>query len=397
MCVAALPLARWTAEEAKRQLETSDPLFSAFPDLAARAVTLLTRSIAPSTSHTYISGLRKFQRFCHLHSAGMWPVSAAKIIGFATWCHAPEGLIYRTIRTYITAVLHFNTTLGYDSRASLTPQVHKLLRGIRRLSDRHRREPRLPVTVWLLPHLLRRLTTSPGDIHLGAAVVAGVFGLLRAGEFTAKIENPADEPPRILTRSHCALSPDCVTLTLESSKTDPFRKGAQVKLFRTGGFVCPWRWVQLALQHAPNKTPGGALFQDSAGAPLTYTALQTGLRALVKAAGLDTTRYSTHSLRIGGATSLALLGTPPYVIKHMGRWTSASYQLYTRIDDSTLANTFQNLATESARAGKRQSGYGRLHSALLDARIDSDTFDADTLSLDAKVSVAFSKLRAPDS
>ena len=45
---------------------------------------------------------------------------------------------------------------------------------------------------------------------------------------------------------------------------------------------------------------------------------------------LDPARFSTHSLRIGGASALAAAGVPDYVILDMGRWKSLAFLAYVR-------------------------------------------------------------------
>ena len=54
-----------------------------------------------------------------------------------------------------------------------------------------------------------------------------------------------------------------------------------------------------------------------------------------------------HSLRIGGATSLAMLGVSPEVIRVIGRWKSLCYQLYVRVSTATLKATAHTLAKAS--------------------------------------------------
>ena len=45
--------------------------------------------------------------------------------------------------------------------------------------------------------------------------------------------------------------------------------------------------------------------------------------------GIDATRYSCHSLRIGGATAMFAAGCTDGSIKLFGRWSSDCYQRYT--------------------------------------------------------------------
>ena len=52
--------------------------------------------------------------------------------------------------------------------------------------------------------------------------------------------------------------------------------------------------------------------------------------------GLDPTRYTIYSFRIGGATSLAQRGVDHRMIQIAGRWTSA-YKLYVKMTPAMMA------------------------------------------------------------
>ena len=62
--------------------------------------------------------------------------------------------------------------------------------------------------------------------------------------------------------------------------------------------------------------------------------------------GLDSTRYSGHSLRAGRATDLFVARVPYYIIKKMGRWKSDAAMLYYRDDEDirdAVTEAFTNL------------------------------------------------------
>ena len=50
----------------------------------------------------------------------------------------------------------------------------------------------------------------------------------------------------------------------------------------------------------------------------------------MESVGEGTEGFSTHSLRIGGATSLFAAGATETVIRTMGRWSSDIHRLYVR-------------------------------------------------------------------
>ena len=67
----------------------------------------------------------------------------------------------------------------------------------------------------------------------------------------------------------------------------------------------------------------------------------TRLRRGLQAAGLEMSRFSGHSLRIGAATSAAAAGVPDHLIKMLGRWQSEAYQLYIRTPRESLLGVAQ--------------------------------------------------------
>ena len=78
------------------------------------------------------------------------------------------------------------------------------------------------------------------------------------------------------------------------------------------------------------------MFQWSNGSAVSYTDLHKSISRLTTIVGLDPTNYNTHSLRIGGATSMAILGFNESAIKELGRWKSSCFKLYCRAAPSSL-------------------------------------------------------------
>ena len=89
---------------------------------------------------------------------------------------------------------------------------------------------------------------------------------------------------------------------IKGSKTDPFQKGVTLSIGKTEASVCPVAAMQAYLDCEPNWR--GPLFRTS----------------------ID--RYSTHSFRIGAATTATAAGIPDSKIKILGWWSSSVYQRY---------------------------------------------------------------------
>ena len=105
------------------------------------------------------------------------------------------------------------------------------------------------------------------------------------------------------------------------------------------------RW---AYDNAPDKSPHAPLVQNKNGSPFSYTQLQAAVKSVAHAAGLNPDSFSSHSCRIGGATSLALMGCPAAVIKKIGRWKSACYQLYVKPSNNQLQQASRALGAAAS-------------------------------------------------
>ena len=71
------------------------------------------------------------------------------------------------------------------------------------------------------------------------------------------------------------------------------------------------------------------------------------IRGALTAAGIDATKYSEHSFRIGTATTVAECGIEESIIKAMGRWKSNVYQSYIRILKDHLAHLSSTIGSHS--------------------------------------------------
>ena len=127
-----------------------------------------------------------------------------------------------------------------------------------------------------------------------------------------------------------------------------FRKFAKHLPVR-GRFLSPgWALYQLVTSldpvpnHLASTTP---LFRNPlTGLALTVDQVRAGLRSCMAALGLDASQYGAHSLRIGGATALASLQAPSYVIQRLGHWSSDAYLRYLRENRSEHDRYVQGIA-----------------------------------------------------
>ena len=119
-------------------------------------------------------------------------------------------------------------------------------------------------------------------------------------------------------------APTLVQVRIKASKTDPFRKGVVVYLGRTDNDLCPVGAVAAYL--AVRGREPGPFFKFATGTPRSRTALVSMMRTVLGSSGVDASKYSGHSFRIGVATTAASAG-----IETLGRWEIAACLLYIRV------------------------------------------------------------------
>ena len=127
-----------------------------------------------------------------------------------------------------------------------------------------------------------------------------------------------------------------VPIHLQQSKTNPFRQGHSMTLKATLTSTCPVRAIN---QFAEVTTlQSGPLYYGGYFTPLSRDQLTSVLRHLLQQAGYQQDSYSSHSFKIGTATTAAAAGLPAWLIKALGRWNSDAYQTYIQYPSETLCS-----------------------------------------------------------
>ena len=116
-----------------------------------------------------------------------------------------------------------------------------------------------------------------------------------------------------------------MSLKLDQSKTDPFRKGTNVIIGNPQAIE-----YMLAYLHRRNQRLARLpLFAGEDGQALTASALVKFTQSLIERANIPNAHlFLGHSFRKGGATSLHEAGHPDSLIKIMGRWASFAFATY---------------------------------------------------------------------
>ena len=232
---------------------------------------------------------------------------------------------------------HFQLSCGLgDPKIGDMATLQHVLKGIKSTQAKMGQQPRprLPITPDILGKLRLIWEKTPHDynsIMLWAACTTCFFGFLKSGEITAHTTRTFDSTYHLTLEDISVVNigqPGAVQVRIKASKTDPFRKGVDIFLGRTSNSLCP---VAALLAYLVIRSKSlGPLFCMANGAYLTRDLFVREVCKVLIAVGIDQSKYSGHSFRIGAATTAAAAGIADSTIKMLGHWESAAYQLYVK-------------------------------------------------------------------
>ena len=314
-------------------------------DLQLLTCSLIQATLAPNTRASYNSAWNHYLQFCrelHLQST---PLVESNLMLFAA--HISKTSSYANVKRHLCAIKHFNIFFGLSTQQPTFPRLYLLTRAIRRTErQKHRKPRREPITPRQL-HQLRSFLeescyTMADRQMLWAAFLVAFFGFLRASEFVAPTVKTYDSDSTLLV-SDITIPPtaNVAHIRIKTSKTDPFRHGCIVRLARTNSTLCPVTALTTLLSSHP--TSSGPLFTFRDGSYLTRRRLNRILQLALPSPVASQQRTSSHSFRIGAATTAAAAGYPRWLIQRLGRWNSDCFRIYLQVPDSTISNVAQNM------------------------------------------------------
>ena len=122
-----------------------------------------------------------------------------------------------------------------------------------------------------------------------------------------------------------------VGITLKGAKNNQYGRNEVRIQHKTGDKVlCPVvaaRWIKHAAKYFGTGVDEPAL-STGHGNGVSAVWIIKILKSLAKSMGLNPQDYSSHSVRIGGATILLNTGCNPLIIKLLGRWLSNCFEEY---------------------------------------------------------------------
>ena len=285
-------------------------------DLAGSVV---AAAISEKTAQAYQRGLNQFREFCDIYKVPYtMPFSCQQVVRFITFLFFLKRYAYATIQSMISALSYVHT-LNNLQNLSESVLVKRALMGIRNLSVPTCKSIPMPKEV-----MEKVVISADGTIQdsfkcglFKAMTALAFYGLLRVGEFT-KSRN-------CLQLRDILLSSDKVQITFRSFKHSHGESATINVLSVAENEVCP---VLLLRQYLTCRgTSAGSLFQYLDGTTPTRLDYWNWLASMLHSCNIPG-KFSTHSLRKGGASHMALMGYTEEQIRLHGRWHSDAYKKY---------------------------------------------------------------------
>jgi hypothetical protein len=240
----------------------------------------------------------------------------------------------RSVKSYLSGIvqqLEADFPTIKETRASRL--VVKTLKGCLKTRSKpiRRKEPLTLADIRYL-ETKSQSSRSHDDLLFAALIITGFHGLLRLGDMTFPDDPNLRNWGKVTKRSSLILRNHSYQFLLPSHKADKFFEGnaVHIRAFNPTSFdpLPIFHRYLLSRDH---------LFP--AASPLWLTSERTvPFRSFFMSCfqSLFPKSFGGASMRAGGATHLATLGTPSQLIRALGRWSSDAWEIYIRVHPALL-------------------------------------------------------------
>jgi len=343
--------------------------------LSANLVLLVANCVSLSSRDTYSTAWRLWEKFCGLLGADTslqvpfreWSTMAtlyaypvAMVSWFITFMQSKiPRILPGTVDNYISGLRHCLMQLNISKDIFKVQVIQQARAG---LMIRHRIEnpeadaKTLPfLASWFKTLRTIRSVNRTKDFMVIVALELSFVCLLRASETVISVEDhflracDVKFVVRVLNKE-IWISPEeahlyplwalvAVSIKVRSAKNDEGGRGFKYYFVRnptlrsTAAFDLVEDMFLLASLTKPSGSDSFFSFGDYV---LKYHTFNDTIKKVATAVGADKSRYSCHSMRVGGATILAAAHFPDYVIQNMGRWKSLEFLHYLHWNPATM-------------------------------------------------------------
>ena len=198
------------------------------------------------------------------------------------------------------------------------------------------------LVMWVKTNFRMKSPHSNKINEIWAGLNIGFFYLMRASELRQMgqkdFEVGLEEGKRKLT------------IYIYQSKTDQSQRGCFRTLVETGDDICP---VLSTIAYL-NSFDWDCESDDKLLSDDLERRLRSVIKRIASPNGLEPSRFSTHSLRSGGATALYVRGVSLDHIRRFGRWASDTFRRYLYRDNQVFKYVGSAMVTATGFLGQLQ-------------------------------------------
>jgi len=274
---------------------------------------------------------KTFQQFCEEVDGISFPVDIVSLLLYMQYL-SNKMKSPQTVTNYVNGLRVLHALYNLDTSMFYSLEAKLLSRAIKR-SKLHRVKQAEPISIGILDRMSRVVdVTDPKERVMWCAILVMFFCMLRSSNLVPKSKTSFD-PDKQLCKSDIIKGQDVMVVSIRWSKVIQFaQRHYHIPLLSIpGSLLCPIQAIYdvLELSKASKST---ALFVIPSGKSkfvhLTYPKLSGQLKKWVKLIGLNSKKFSLHSLRRGSATLAFASQVPGELIKAQGDWSSDAYIRY---------------------------------------------------------------------
>lgn len=287
------------------------------------------KAFASGSYKNLIVQWRSFLSFCNHYSLD-WQASCPRLISWYAIFLSGSMRSQLTVANYLRGVKSLFVLLERDVSHFDSIMVRMTLKGLSRVFP-HCPRRALPLTPSILIRIRSHLDFNVTDhVVFWSMLLLGFFTMARKSNLM--LSSGVKEGTVPLRRSHVRYRDGNLVVYFVWSKTNQFAKRVHCVPVAAipGSPLCPVTAYLDMVRRVPAPLASLAFVCFSGGKmiPVTYAKFQSFLRQCLSRSGLPAHRYSSHSMRRGGATHAFRCGVPGELIQLHGDWSSDAYKLY---------------------------------------------------------------------
>jgi len=293
----------------------------------------LANSVDPSTRRTYSSALNSWLSFVNMHGFSFEPTQDTLSFFVVYMSH---HISPRSVKSYLSGIVQLLEPDFPSIREIRSSKfINKIMKGcLKSHSQPIRRKDPLSVQDLRIVREKYQHSPSHNDLLFATMVFTGFHGLLRLGEMSFPDDPNIRDWRKVTRRSSLILAQNEYSFTLSSHKADRFFEGNKVliRAFQFSSINPVPVFLRYLLSRDRLFPASSPLWLTEQGSVPTRSFFMSRFRVLFPKI------MAGASMRAGGATYLAQLGTPSSIIRAMGRWSSETWEVYIRLHPTLLQN-----------------------------------------------------------